>query len=239
MSMPEEPAGTVVEAVKLEAPLLPLTTDPDPDIQREARLLQADGARRLEQPLQEAPQHVSSQIRVSFQPDTALSTETSLSTGATSFGGDGVTIAIYTHFTEGIGAMTAQLNRVSEALSESDAHTVLSGAWDALDLAGRLADAIAWDEASDELQALIVAQECFTARDLLPAPETGDPLNLAEIEPGTAGLAPYIGLLDRTQGALVRLASAGDSSTGAQSRLSEAARHASAAREALTTVREQ
>ncbi|WP_371798412.1 hypothetical protein OG963_04005 [Streptomyces sp. NBC_01707] len=135
--------------------------------------------------------------------------------------------------------MTAQLNRVSEALSESDAYTVLSGAWDALDLVGRLADAIAWDEASDELQALVVAQECFTARDLLPVPETGGPLNLAEIEPGTAGLAPYIGLLDRTHGALVRLASAGDSSTGAQSSLSEAARHASAAREALTTVREQ
>lgn len=135
--------------------------------------------------------------------------------------------------------MTAQLNRVSEALSESDAYTVLSGAWDALDLAGRLADAIAWDEASDELQALIVAQECYTARDLLPVPETGGPLNLAEIEPGTAGLAPYIGLLDQTHGALVRLASARDISTGAQSRLSEAARHASAAREALTTVREQ
>ncbi|WP_405668979.1 hypothetical protein [Streptomyces sp. NBC_00055] len=135
--------------------------------------------------------------------------------------------------------MTAELNRVSEALSESDAYMVLSGAWDALDLAGRLADAIAWDEASDELQALIVAQECFTARDLLPVPETGGPLNLAEIEPGTAGLAPYIGLLDRTLGALVRLASAGDSSMGARSRLSEAARHASAAREALTTVREQ
>jgi hypothetical protein len=148
-------------------------------------------------------------------------------------------IAIYAHFAERFGFMTAELNRVSEALAESDAYTVLAAAWDALDLAGRLADAIAWDEASDELQALIVAQECVTARDLLPVPETGVPLNLAEIEPGTAGLAPYIALLDRTHGALVRLASAGDGSTDMPSRLREAARHTSAARAALTTVRER
>ncbi|WP_406502540.1 hypothetical protein [Streptomyces sp. NBC_01602] len=41
MSTPDEPAGTVVEAVKLEAPLLPLTADPD-ILEREARLLQAE-----------------------------------------------------------------------------------------------------------------------------------------------------------------------------------------------------
>ncbi|WP_331743959.1 hypothetical protein OH809_44200 (plasmid) [Streptomyces sp. NBC_00873] len=135
--------------------------------------------------------------------------------------------------------MTTELNNVSDALADSDVSKVLGGAWDALDLAGRLADAIAWDEASNELQALIAAQECVTARDLLPVPQTGAPLNLAEIEPGTAGLTPYISLLSRAQEALARLASTGDNSADVQSRLSEAARHASAARDALSTVRER
>ncbi|WP_326791551.1 hypothetical protein OHA79_02600 [Streptomyces sp. NBC_00841] len=55
MSTPEEPVGTVMEAVKLEAPPLRLMTDPE-TLEREARLLRAeDVARRLAQPLQEAP----------------------------------------------------------------------------------------------------------------------------------------------------------------------------------------
>ncbi|MFV5994956.1 hypothetical protein ACNPQM_21470 [Streptomyces sp. NPDC056231] len=55
MSTPEEPTGTVVEAVKLEAPLLRLMTEPE-ILEREARLLRAkDAARRLAQPLQESP----------------------------------------------------------------------------------------------------------------------------------------------------------------------------------------
>lgn len=55
MSTPEGPVGTVVEAVELEAPPLRLMTDPEM-LEREARLLRAeDVARRLAQPLQEAP----------------------------------------------------------------------------------------------------------------------------------------------------------------------------------------
>ncbi|MFC8233828.1 hypothetical protein [Streptomyces sp. NPDC057284] len=49
MSTPDEPEGTVGEAVKkLEAPLLRLIADPE-ILEREARLLQAERAQRLEQ----------------------------------------------------------------------------------------------------------------------------------------------------------------------------------------------
>ncbi|MFC9620046.1 hypothetical protein ACFTXM_08625 [Streptomyces sp. NPDC056930] len=55
MSTPKEPTGTVVEAVKPEAPLLRPMTDPE-ILEWEAQRLRAqDAARGLAQPLQETP----------------------------------------------------------------------------------------------------------------------------------------------------------------------------------------
>lgn len=85
------------------------------------------------------------------------------------------------------------MNALDDNLASRDPSTVLAGAWDALDLGARVADAITWEETSDELLALTAAQECSAARALLPLPGTGRPVPLeaSEIQAGPGGLAPY------------------------------------------------
>ncbi|MEU1217159.1 hypothetical protein ABZ424_33170 [Streptomyces sp. NPDC005790] len=130
--------------------------------------------------------------------------------------------------------MNTSMKTVDEALASSSPSTVLAAAWDALDLGARVADAVAWDGAGDELLALTAAQACSTARSLLPLPEHGRPIPLeaSEIPAGPGGLTSYADLLDRTHRALADLA-------GQDAQLGEAAEHAATAARALAAVREQ
>ncbi|MGW0784939.1 hypothetical protein [Streptomyces sp. NPDC002913] len=129
--------------------------------------------------------------------------------------------------------MNTSMNTVDEALASSSPSTVLAGAWEALDLGARVADAVAWDGTGDELLALTAAQSCSAARSLLPLPEHGRPIPLeaSEIQDGPSGLTPYADLLDRAHRALADLA-------GQDAQLSEAAEHAATAARALAAVRE-
>ncbi|MEV6312613.1 hypothetical protein AB0M10_29005 [Streptomyces sp. NPDC051840] len=130
--------------------------------------------------------------------------------------------------------MNTTIDDLDAALRSDGASTVLAGAWEALDLGVRVADAVTWDGSGDELLALTAAQECAAARALLPLPATGQPLPLdpVDISAGADGLAPFAALLDRAHRALAGLAE-GDA------QLTAATHHAAAAAAALAAVREQ
>ncbi|MFJ8863994.1 hypothetical protein ACIRD8_37065 [Streptomyces sp. NPDC102451] len=130
--------------------------------------------------------------------------------------------------------MNTAMNALDAALGSADPATVLAGAWEALDLGGRVADAVTWDGAGDDLLALTAAQECLAARSLLPLPGTGRPISLeaGDIRTGPDGLEPYVTLLDRAHRALAGLAEQ-------DVQLGEAAEHAAAAARSLAAVRGQ
>ncbi|MFD9831910.1 hypothetical protein [[Kitasatospora] papulosa] len=129
--------------------------------------------------------------------------------------------------------MRTSMNALEEALESPDPSTALAGAWEALDLGERVADAVTWDGTGDELLALTAAQACLAARTLLPLPGSGRPhhLDASDIQPGHGGLAPYADLLDRAHRALAYLAEQ-------DLQLGEAAAHAATAARALAGVRE-
>ncbi|MFA3872572.1 hypothetical protein ABS735_02550 [Streptomyces sp. MMCC 100] len=60
---------------------------------------------------------------------------------------------------------------------------VLGAAWDAFDVVGRLADALALDEGGDERQAMLVGIKCADGRRMLPPPEHGRPLETGSRAP--------------------------------------------------------
>ncbi|MFD3872831.1 hypothetical protein [Streptomyces sp. NPDC058623] len=62
-------------------------------------------------------------------------------------------------------------------------------------VATKVADTITFDEGSDVLRALFVAQQCMAGRGLLPLPQSGSPVQVAAWAPGAAGLDPYVRLL--------------------------------------------
>ncbi|MFF6815194.1 hypothetical protein ACFZAG_35715 [Streptomyces sp. NPDC012403] len=123
------------------------------------------------------------------------------------------------------------------ALDADQADAVLSAAWDAFDVVGRLADALALDEGSDEMQAMLTGIKCADGRRLLPPPENGRPLETPNPCPGTAGLEPYGALLRHVDVALRRLASVPECADDAE-QLDVVADHAAAAADLLMTVRQ-
>ncbi|WP_329151200.1 hypothetical protein OG275_38225 (plasmid) [Streptomyces niveus] len=128
------------------------------------------------------------------------------------------------------------VHHLSKALDSANGATaVLASAWDAFDLAGQAADAVAWETGSDELQALTAAQACTDARALLPIPQTGRPAARPAVGREATALAPYVGLMRRTGTALAGL----DTGEDAESRraLQEASRLAAVAADALGAVR--
>ncbi|MFD9410152.1 hypothetical protein ACFWBN_24515 [Streptomyces sp. NPDC059989] len=129
------------------------------------------------------------------------------------------------------------INVLDSQLDSEDAAAVLAAAWDVLEMTTGLCDAIAFDEGSDELQAMVAAQKCSEGRDLLPLPTTGGPVTAPPPEPGAAGLVPYVRLLEHVGGALARLA-AGRSEAEAQG-LGRAGELAAGAAAALAVVRGQ
>ncbi|MET9820635.1 MULTISPECIES: hypothetical protein [unclassified Streptomyces] len=116
------------------------------------------------------------------------------------------------------------------------ADVVLGAAWDAFDVVGRLADALALDEGSDETQAMLTGIKCADGRRLLPPPAHGRPLETGAADPGRAGLEPYGALLRHVDAALRRLARVPECADDAE-QLGLVAGHAAAAADLLMTVR--
>ncbi|MFD4347412.1 hypothetical protein ACFWQ6_21570 [Streptomyces coelicoflavus] len=130
------------------------------------------------------------------------------------------------------------INDLAAALDDADrVDVVLGAAWDAFDVVGRLADALALDEGSDEVQAMLVGIKCADGRRLLPPPEHGHPLETGTLGPGKAGLEPYGALLRHVEAALRRLVSVPECADDAE-QLVLVADHAAAAAELLMTVRQ-
>ncbi|MFH8977977.1 hypothetical protein [Streptomyces sp. NPDC017890] len=123
------------------------------------------------------------------------------------------------------------------ALDADQADAVLCAAWDAFDVVGRLADALALDEDSDEMQAMLAGIKCADGRRLLPPPEDGRPLQTPAASPGRTGLEPYGALLRHVDVALRRLASVPECADDAE-QLNLTAGHAAAAANLLMTVRQ-
>ncbi|MFE9636612.1 hypothetical protein [Streptomyces sp. NPDC006463] len=63
-------------------------------------------------------------------------------------------------------------------LDSEDTAAVLSAVWDMFTVATKGADAITFEEGSDELQAMLAAQQCMAGRDLLPLPQSGTPVEV-------------------------------------------------------------
>ncbi|MET9956005.1 hypothetical protein ABZ135_31295 [Streptomyces sp. NPDC006339] len=129
------------------------------------------------------------------------------------------------------------LSDTTKSLASFEPQQVLVAAWDAFDVVGRVADAIAWEPEADELHALAAAQACAAGRALLPLPEFGRPMDTPAVAAGPEGLAPWVDLLHQVSAALVRLND--EQSADARAVLTEAARHAAVGAEALAAVRRQ
>ena len=134
---------------------------------------------------------------------------------------------------------TSALLRLDTQLDSEDAAAVLAAAWDALSMTTGLCDSITFDEDSDELQAMIAAQKCSEGRDRLPLPETGRPVTAPPPEPGPAGLAPYVRLLEHVSDSLTRLSAAETADEGTSRALGQVRELASGAAVALAAVRGQ
>jgi hypothetical protein len=135
-------------------------------------------------------------------------------------------------------SLTDVLKPVAVALDSTSRSEVVAAAWEAFDVAERVADAIAFEDGSDELQALVAAQASAAGRSLLPLPESGRPLDVPAPSPGTEGLAPYVDLLRRAQAALERVAAGPGAEEDSRAVLRQAAGEAGTAAEALLVTRE-
>ncbi|MEU2900481.1 hypothetical protein ACWC4E_26945 [Streptomyces sp. NPDC001273] len=124
------------------------------------------------------------------------------------------------------------------ALDTDQGDAVLAAAWDAFDVVGRLAAALALDEGSDEIQAMLARIKCTEGRRLLPPPEYGKPLETPAVCPGRGGLEPYGALLRHVDVALRRLACVPEWADDVE-QLNVVAGHAAVAANHLMTVRQE
>lgn len=129
---------------------------------------------------------------------------------------------------------TDQLDRLERSLGSREAHDVLSGVWNVLDLAGQAADQAAWTTGYDELRALGAAQCCTQARALLPLPSSGPVGEPADLSP--QDLERYAALLRKAHGALVALVGEAGGDDGVR-QLQLAAGHVADAAELLSSLR--
>ncbi|MER5182646.1 hypothetical protein ABT009_30570 [Streptomyces sp. NPDC002896] len=131
------------------------------------------------------------------------------------------------------------LKPLDAALDATDRTQVLAAAWETFDVAEQVADAVAFEDSSDELQALVAAQASSAGQILLPLPESGRPIDVPAPAQGAEGLAPYVSLLRHAQVALERMAAEPEVEEDGRAVLQEAADKAAIAAEALAAVREQ
>lgn len=136
-------------------------------------------------------------------------------------------------------SLTEMLKPLDAALDSTDRPQIMAAAWEAFDVAERVADAVAFEEGSDELQALIAAQASAAGRDLLPLPESGQPIDVPSPSPGAEGLAPYVSLLHHAQAALERMSTEPGVEDDGRAVMREAAGKAATAAGALLATRER
>ncbi|MGZ3113531.1 hypothetical protein [Streptomyces sp. H62] len=130
------------------------------------------------------------------------------------------------------------LKPLDAALDSTDRSEAMAAAWEALAVAEKVADAVAFEEGGDELQALIAAQASAAGRSLLPLPSTGRPVDVPPPPPGAQGLAPYVELLRHVQAALEHAAAAPGTEEDGRAVAREAAGKAATAADALLAARE-
>lgn len=131
------------------------------------------------------------------------------------------------------------LKPLDAALDSTDRSQVVTAVWEAFDVAARVADTVAFEDGSDELQALIAAQASAAGRSLLPLPESGHPIGVPPLLPGAEGLAPYVSLLRHAQAALEHMSVEPGVEEGGPAVMREAADKAATAAVALLAVRER
>ena len=99
----------------------------------------------------------------------------------------------------------APLATLYEALRSDQPTDVLDASWEAFDLGERAADAVAFTDGFDELQALYAAERCTAGRALFFPPQTGDSPPLPE--PPEEALKVAAALLRHVHQALTALRS--------------------------------
>lgn len=77
-------------------------------------------------------------------------------------------------------AATTSLTELHEALRSDEPKDVLDASWEAFDLGIQAADAVAWIDGFDELQALVAGQICLAGRAMFFPPQDGSPPPLPE-----------------------------------------------------------
>ncbi|MFE3560505.1 hypothetical protein ACFXKW_37495 [Streptomyces sp. NPDC059193] len=123
-------------------------------------------------------------------------------------------------------------------LDAEETDVVFATVWEVFTAVAEVCHQIAFDEGSDELEAMLAGQKCGAARDRLPLPVTGEPVVLAPPDPGAQGLDPFVRLLRHAGEALERLLATADSvSEDAERSLREAVALAGDASAALSQVR--
>ncbi|TNM25894.1 hypothetical protein [Streptomyces sedi] len=100
--------------------------------------------------------------------------------------------------------MSAALDDLNRALASPRPEEMLAAAWEAFDVGLGLADAAAWEDGLDELQAVVAGQLCAEGRALLPLPVHGRPITPPA--PSAASAQRCATLLDDTSAALTALA---------------------------------
>ncbi|MFE4632728.1 hypothetical protein ACFRJ1_05015 [Streptomyces sp. NPDC056773] len=91
---------------------------------------------------------------------------------------------------EGLLVSASPVLELDANLESEDAGVVLAAAWGIFGMITQLAEDITFDEGSDELQAMIVAQRCSEGLDRLPLPQAGRPVKAPPPEPGAAVTTP-------------------------------------------------
>ncbi|GAB2872848.1 hypothetical protein [Streptomyces mayteni] len=75
-------------------------------------------------------------------------------------------------------AATTSMTELHEALRSDEPKDVLDASWEAFDLGVQAADAVAWTDGFDELQALAAGQVCLAGRAMFFPPQAGSPPSL-------------------------------------------------------------
>lgn len=131
----------------------------------------------------------------------------------------------------------SNLTDLTTALSSEHPSDVLAAAWDTFDVMCRVANVLAFDEPGDDVQAMLTSIQCAEARNLLPLPATGSPLDIPVPGPGRTGLEPYAVLLRHLETALRRLAALPELAVDAE-QLTDVAERATTAARLLMTIRQ-
>ncbi|WP_395575776.1 hypothetical protein [Streptomyces sp. BK79] len=132
------------------------------------------------------------------------------------------------------------LKPLDAALDATDRSEAMAAAWEAFAVAEQVADAVAFEEGGDELQALVAAQASAAGRSLLPLPGSGRPVDVVpRPSPGADGLAPYVELLRHVQAALEQVAAGPGMGEEGRAVVREAAGKAAVAADALLATRER